>query len=195
MRCTFYMLELQGLLESNSSPIWPYNDPWYGYSAVQCLQSEREALEGFLAWQRSAHSLGEWGHWWVFCCCECVCMCVCICECVGFYVRVGFFIVLGGYGFGKANLGLRAMGPCQAHQPISYAIRYRTTTACMHTCTNMHPPPPPFPSMSTVIHSSLTSAMTHCTLEPVAACMSQIIPITKLLYTSYSKVLWSTMSL
>lgn len=62
---------------------------------------------------------------------ECVCMCVlvCICECVGLYVRVGFFIVPGGYGFGKANLGLRALGPCQAHQQISYAIRYRTTAA------------------------------------------------------------------
>lgn len=49
-------------------------------------------------------------------------MCVCIWECVGFHVRVGSFIVPGGYGFGKANLGLRACGPCQANQPISYAF-------------------------------------------------------------------------
>lgn len=91
-----------------------------------------------------------------------VCVCVCICECVGLDVRVGFFIVPGGYGFGKANLGLRALGPCQARQPISYAIRYRTTTAYMHTCANTQPPPPsPFPSLSTVIHSSVTSAMKH----------------------------------
>lgn len=63
----------------------------------------------------------------------CVDVHVYICECVGLYVRVGFFIVPGGYGFEKANLGLRALGPCQAHQPISYAIRYRTATAYMQT--------------------------------------------------------------
>lgn len=106
-----------------------------------------------------------------------MCVRVCICECVGLYVRVGFFIVPGGYGFGKANLGLRALGPCQAHQQISYAIRYRTTAAFnahMRKHANLF-------FLSTVIHSRATPAMTHCTLEPVAACVSHVIPVTKLL--------------
>ena len=79
---------------------------------------------------------------------ECACVHICIGECVGLCVWVGFFIVPWGYGFGKANLGLRALGPCQAHQPISYAKAY------MQTCTSMPPPPPPpFASPSTVTHS------------------------------------------
>lgn len=144
MRCTFFMLELEGLLESNSCPVWPDNDPWYGYSAAQCLQSEREALEGFLAWHHSWH-LGRvrslvffilfiYLFLWI---------CVCVFQFVGmcaFYAEVGFFIMPGGHGFGKANLGLRALGPCQAHQPISQTVRYRIATACIHTCTNMQHP-------------------------------------------------------
>lgn len=96
-----------------------------------------------------------------------VCVYIYVCVCVnvwvggggGHYVCVGLFIVLTGYGFGKANLSLGALGPCQLHQPVSYAICYRTTTACIHTCGNKHYP---FPSMSTVIHSTLASAVTVC---------------------------------
>lgn len=172
MRCTFHMLELQGLLESNSSSFWPYDDPWYGYSAVQCLQSEREALEGFLVWESEVIGV-------FFVVREYVWVCVCICECVGLYVRVGFFIVPGGYGFGKANLGLRALGPCQAHQPISYAIRYRTATACIHTLhTHESPIPPPFlsfPWAQSCIHLDFSDE-THCTWKPVT-----VISITKML--------------
>lgn len=79
------------------------------------------------------------------------------------YMCVGFFIVPGGYGFGKANLGLRALGPCQAHQPISYAICYGMATAYMHTCTstqtasNPTPTQGPFPENS----SSFTSDFSY----------------------------------
>lgn len=89
----------------------------------------------------------------------CVYICVCVCARVyGHHVCVGLLIVLRGYGFGKANLSLGALGPCQLHQPVSYAICYRTTTARIHTCGNKHHP------VSTVIHSfihsSLASAVT-----------------------------------
>lgn len=135
----------------------------------------------------------------------CVCVRVCICERVGLYVCVGFFIVPGGYGFGKANLGLRALGPCQTHQPISYAIRYRTTTASMHTCANMqHHPPTPHLLIPFLVHShsfiSDFSSETHCMLEPVTACVSRVVPITESLIhcarpPPLKKVLTSTITL
>lgn len=64
-----------------------------------------------------------------------------VCVCVGImYGRL--LIVLRGYGFEKANLSLRALGPCQLYQPVSYAICYRTTAACAHTCGIKHQPLP-----------------------------------------------------
>lgn len=61
----------------------------------------------------------------------------CTRGCVGLYLNVGFFIVPEEYGLGKANLGLRAPGPCQTHQPVSCAIMCRTAVTYTHTCTNM----------------------------------------------------------
>lgn len=136
MWCTFYMLGLQGLLECNSSPFWTRHDPWYGYSAAHCVQSEREASEGFLASHYSPQ-FGSVRSLVVF-------LQVCMYEKVWVYIYMwDFSLCQGEYGFEKANLGLRALGPCQAHRPISHIICYRTATTYAQTCNQSNPSPTP----------------------------------------------------
>lgn len=173
MPSTFYVLEPQESLESNISPFWPYNNPWYGCSAAQCWQSEGEALERFQARQfttvwESEVTAGLFVSVFIY-----IYVCVCICQCVALDVRVGFFIVPEGFGFGKANLGLRALGLCQAHQPILYAVCYRTAPACTHACEDM-PPPNSFPRAQSFIHQWFQLRSTLLKLVP--ACVSFLLP-------------------